>query len=304
MVLVAVLMRARAGAPRSTRRPPTNCWCKPIAVTTTTNTATTPPTNQSAAATQQRHHQELFGHYTTQARKRPQPLPDPHRALLLRKAVHHFNAAPAAAAAAARARLAGGGGGGGWGRKGGGAAADVMARPQITVRLCFWRPRTRVGGQARAAMTIVPLDSAQQTTHTARTPAEQQALAADSLSPGPRLCQMLADILGDESASGIVALDLSGNAMDDAAVAAVMDALRGNGALQLQVCLVWGGFVVAACMGRVAAGGNRAPSGSLPLPTHAPTHSQIKLRTERTQSIQRPTKRPRALLHTNAPSPQ
>ena len=59
-----------------------------------------------------------------------------------------------------------------------------------------------------------------------------QALVADSLAPGQQLSKMLADILLDSS--GLTALDLSKNSMDDAAVAGVMDALRANEAMQIQ----------------------------------------------------------------------
>jgi hypothetical protein len=71
------------------------------------------------------HWQELYAHYVQQVKERAYGLSDPHRAILLRKAMHYFNTR--------RLHLER--------RRGAAAAASnlsVMAKPVITVRDTGW----------------------------------------------------------------------------------------------------------------------------------------------------------------------
>eukprot|EP00877_Chromochloris_zofingiensis_P010644 jgi/Chrzof1/5833/Cz16g17160.t1 len=113
---------------------------------------------------------DLYGVYTQQVKEKVYELSDPHKAYLLRKAMHYFNTR----------RL----------HKPAVDDVNLMNRPMI------------------------------------------QALHADNLAPGIQLSKMLADII--LNSSGLHTLSLANNALDDAAVVQIMEAIKANDVIHLQ----------------------------------------------------------------------
>jgi hypothetical protein len=71
-----------------------------------------------------------------------------------------------------------------------------------------------------------------------------QALIADGLAPGQQLSKMLADIILDSSA--LHTLSLADNGLDDAAIVAVMEAVKANDLVALQELNLAGNGIGAA----------------------------------------------------------